>query len=293
MAKIDYEINSNCDPRLPFTLHKVPLRANGDTANIYINWHSDLEIVYCTGGEGEVMCGSKFIKMKKGDIAVINPNIFHDIITGSSFDFYVLLIGTTFFDENSIDIEKFFFEDYIRDPDTEDAFLALAEAFAKGEDPMRPNLLSPSGSTTYRNVADTAIPFIRHTVLGLILKLYTSHIAENGLSISAFSQSSERIKEVVSYIKLHFTERLTLEKIAKVSNMSKSYLVHEFKRFTRQTVIEYINTLRCINAQSLIRNGVNVSDAAFSSGFENLSYFSRTYKRLMSCLPSEEKVSKK
>ena len=80
-----------------------------------------------------------------------------------------------------------------------------------------------------------------------------------------------------------------IQKIAQENNISKSYLVHEFKRYTGKTVVEYINDLRCLNAQSLIKNGISVSTAGLSSGFDNLSYFSRTYKKYMSSLPSKEK----
>ncbi|EOU2011906.1 helix-turn-helix domain-containing protein, partial [Clostridium perfringens] len=59
-----------------------------------------------------------------------------------------------------------------------------------------------------------------------------------------------------------------------------------------QTILDYINHIRCINARNLILyNGYTISESAYKSGFNNLSYFSKTYKKYMGLLPSEEKIT--
>ena len=55
------------------------------------------------------------------------------------------------------------------------------------------------------------------------------------------------------------------------------------------TVIEYVNILRCKEAKRLISEGQSVSEAAIASGFNNLSYFTRTYKKYVGELPSSNK----
>ena len=57
-------------------------------------------------------------------------------------------------------------------------------------------------------------------------------------------------------------------------------------------VIEYINLLKCHQAQKFIRSGMNVSEAATELGFENLSYFTRTYKKYLNRLPSDDLKNK-
>ena len=61
----------------------------------------------------------------------------------------------------------------------------------------------------------------------------------------------------------------------------------DFKKYTGNTVFEYINISRCKTAATLIASGMSVSAAANECGFENLSYFSRTYKKYMGKLPSD------
>ena len=58
-----------------------------------------------------------------------------------------------------------------------------------------------------------------------------------------------------------------------------------FKEVTRRTPVDYINFIRCNYARNLLLSGrYNVSESAEMSGFKNLSYFSKTYKKYMGCL---------
>ncbi|ELP5185316.1 helix-turn-helix transcriptional regulator, partial [Clostridium perfringens] len=73
---------------------------------------------------------------------------------------------------------------------------------------------------------------------------------------------------------------------------SKYYTCRTFKEVTGKTILDYINHIRCINARNLILyNGYTISESAYKSGFNNLSYFSKTYKKYMGLLPSEEKIT--
>jgi len=68
--------------------------------------------------------------------------------------------------------------------------------------------------------------------------------------------------------------------------ISKFYLCREFKAYTGSSILQTVNLLRCTQAKLLIEGGATVSQAALSCGFDNLSYFSRTFKKLMGALPS-------
>ena len=81
----------------------------------------------------------------------------------------------------------------------------------------------------------------------------------------------------------------TFEEICKKFNASKYYLSHIFKEITGQTIISHLNFVRCKHAKSLLKSGnYNVSESAYKSGFNNLSYFSKTYKSIMGNLPIKD-----
>ena len=53
------------------------------------------------------------------------------------------------------------------------------------------------------------------------------------------------------------------------------------------SVVQTLKLMRCTEAQRLIEGGMSVSAAAAACGFENLSYFSRSFKGLFGHLPSK------
>ena len=91
------------------------------------------------------------------------------------------------------------------------------------------------------------------------------------------------------HINENYTNPIGLEKISEIMGINKSYLSREFKKYTGQTVHTYINLVRCKKAEQCISDGMTVTEAAMECGFETLSYFSRTYKKLMNASPSEIK----
>lgn len=97
-------------------------------------------------------------------------------------------------------------------------------------------------------------------------------------------------KNVISYITEHFSEKLTIEELSKIANLSPSYFCHCFSKATGKSVTQYIIDVRCKNAYFLIKSGrFKIGEAASLSGFDNMSYFTRKFKEVYGFLPSESK----
>ena len=83
-------------------------------------------------------------------------------------------------------------------------------------------------------------------------------------------------------------KKLTIDEIADEVGLSKYHFSREFKKVTGLTIVSYINIVRCRNAEKLlIKNEYSVHDIAVKCGYENDSYFSKTFKKHMGMLPSE------
>lgn len=268
MSGIQFETHIPEVAAQPFRIHYVYRLSVQEARNQTINWHTNVEIIYCLNGSGEVLCGTKRIQITKGDMVIINSELLHNLIPKTFLEYWCLIIDDSFCHQNGIMPEKIYFDDFIRSKTAEAVFNEVIKAY-NSEEPLK-------------------MTRIRHATLGLILYLCENH-AQDVNYLKPSDENLDRVKEIMLYIKKHYTEKLTLDGIAEKMNISKYYLAHEFKRFTDQTVFEYINILRCTKAKSLIKSGMSVSAAALSTGFENMSYFSRTYKRYISILPSEDK----
>jgi AraC-like DNA-binding protein len=98
----------------------------------------------------------------------------------------------------------------------------------------------------------------------------------------------ENLKRVLLYIQDHYAEKVSIADLADEISMSKYHFCRFFKAMMGHTPIEYVNTYRVDRATSLLRNGeLKIMDIAMEAGFENFSYFIRTFKLLKGCTPSE------
>ena len=101
------------------------------------------------------------------------------------------------------------------------------------------------------------------------------------------------MKKAIAYIHTHLSEPITLDTLAAHVGIGKFHLSRRFKAFTGKTVVQVITLMRCTEARRLMEGGLSVSAAAASCGFENLSYFTRTFKSLLGILPSNIKARAK
>ncbi len=120
--------------------------------------------------------------------------------------------------------------------------------------------------------------------------LYHILNGEQGSFLRAFALrdgSSLRITKTVRHIQENYHQSLDVDTIAKFAGMGNSTLHHAFEKFVGQSPIQYLKKIRLHKARLMIvSNGLNASEAAFQVGYNNLSQFSREFKRQFGHPPS-------
>ena len=264
MGNLVYETHSMRDPLLPFIYHRSFVVTQRHSLP---NWHENIELLYCTGGKGYIQCGPEVFDFRCGDIFVVNADTPHCICSEGSVLYRCLIIDNSFCVSNGIPISTLHFQNSIRDTELNALFEAVSAAF-DGYDPQ--NLCA---------AAD-----IRYAVLGLLRALCTGYAVNKPRSTG--SAANEHVKKAMTYIRKNISAAMTLDDIAAYAGISKYHLSREFKAFTGKTIVQTVNLLRCTEAKRLMEGGMRVSAAATSCGYENLSYFTRTFRSLFHALPS-------
>jgi len=97
----------------------------------------------------------------------------------------------------------------------------------------------------------------------------------------------EPVEKIRHYIDRNFTKTLTLEFLAKqVDGINPNYLCRQFKVYTGQTVVEYINQRRVEMALVLLRSSKDkILRVCLKSGFNDVSYFNRKFKHIVGVTP--------
>lgn len=94
------------------------------------------------------------------------------------------------------------------------------------------------------------------------------------------------IKEAVTYIQLHYFDKISLSSISKKLNINATYLSKRFKIETGQTITHYIQDVRISHSKQLIKdNTLSITDVALKAGFENLNYFCTVFKKRTGVTP--------
>lgn len=93
--------------------------------------------------------------------------------------------------------------------------------------------------------------------------------------------------DLLSYIRCHFRERLTLEELSKVANLSPNYICRCFTKYVGTSFRYHIQTLRLNFAMSLVRmTDMTISEICHECGFESVSHFSQAFKEAYGESPS-------
>lgn len=122
-------------------------------------------------------------------------------------------------------------------------------------------------------------------ISALSYSMFCDFFAESG------SFSADKNDKAIQYIEKHFAEKLTLDAIAAYANVSVSNLCHGFKEKYGTSVFTYIMDFRLSNARNLILSepGLQIKSVASASGFDDLSYFCRAYKKKFGNTPRADK----
>lgn len=100
------------------------------------------------------------------------------------------------------------------------------------------------------------------------------------------------IERAIRYIKKNIQEKLTAEKLAKVSSMGQTTFFKKFKRETGQSPIDFILHERIKRAKIMIlKNKLNLQEVAFRCGFNSYEYFCSSFKKLEQIKPTDFKKS--
>jgi two-component system response regulator YesN len=97
-----------------------------------------------------------------------------------------------------------------------------------------------------------------------------------------------QIRPAINYIDANYDKAVTLAEIAKASHLSVSRLAHIFKEQMGITLIDYLTSVRIERAkQLLLATEQNCTEICFQVGYNNQSYFTRTFKELVGMTPRQ------
>lgn len=102
------------------------------------------------------------------------------------------------------------------------------------------------------------------------------------------SKNPQIIKKSLNYINENYKENLTLEVVANFVHLNTSYFSTIFKREVGMSFSDYLNKIRIEASKRLLgTTDISILEVALSAGFEDQSYYSKVFKKIVGITPKK------
>ena len=252
---------------------------NKDRAFTYpSHWHKAIEIVVAAKKSSKLVISNRKYDLEQGDIVFISGGDIHSfpLSPGSERIFII-------FDLHAINGGNIFDEDF--------PYLSKSILIKKQ---MNNNLHSNIYQHIEKmiNEVNNIEPGSRFTLLARIYDILSVIVKETDgketLASTCRKDLLYKVGQVAQYIENNYHEQITLKKTAEKFGFSEYYLSRLFNSVFDTPFRQYLNEIRIKHAEeSIVLNKESISNIAYSSGFNSLSTFNRTFREIKGCSPSQ------
>jgi len=121
----------------------------------------------------------------------------------------------------------------------------------------------------------------------LLIRLMQTQARTLLLSKHSSLSTSHRFAFIISYIKENLHRNITIDELSKLACMSKPSFFRSFKNELGISPVEFMNSERITLAKKYLKDPmVSISEAAYKSGFNNISYFVQVFRKYENMTPA-------
>lgn len=258
---------------IPLDFQKVP-----------VHWHEEIEIIYVKKGQGLICVNLVEYEVEAGSIVLILPGQLHGIFTKGN---------------QRMEYENIIFSpDLLRSPvvdvcETEYLFplfsgrITLPVHFRKGikEYESISGILDECDQIGKEKKEGSE--FLLKSHLFMLFYIFMSRCSSTGPG-KLIPRDLDRMKIAMKYIQEHYSEKITIAEMADEVGCAPSYFMRIFKKNIGVSFIEYLNDFRIdMGARLLKETSDSIMEIGMQVGFDNLSYFNRSFKKKYLVTPGQ------
>ncbi|GAA5089115.1 AraC family transcriptional regulator [Chryseobacterium ginsengisoli] len=245
------------------------------------HYHPEVELIFVCGGSGKRQIGSNISYFSEGDLVLMGSNLPHCGMTNEN---------TNNDYEMVIQFKPDFLGETIWELPEMQRIASLLEK-AKAGIVFSENIKKTIGKKIVEmhesSSLERLVKFIE--ILDSLASTSDYRILNAGkYYLQTQVEDNERINLIFNYVKDHFKEQITLEEISDLANMKVPSFCRYFKKITNKTFTQFVNEYRITHSLKLLaEQPLSITEVCFESGFNNFSYFNKTFKEYIKKSPSQ------
>lgn len=244
------------------------------------HWHEYLEILCLIDGRLTAVIQAETYQPEPGSLLVINSNELHMTQTAGLTTYVLLQISAEQMRRFFPNFEALHFQTLItkviQSPDQKEMFIHLNAMVSE-----------------YERQTDGYQLLVTAHLYEFLYYLYRccSHWNESG-SDDDSSRDIKRIAGIMDYVRRNFRRPLTLNDAAASQGLSREYFCRLFKKYTGQTFLAYVNSVRTMNFyEELLKSDESITQLMVQNGLTNYKVFMRVFKEMYGTTPQKIRKS--
>jgi AraC-like DNA-binding protein len=244
-----------------------------------LHQHDEIQISFIEKGTGTLLVGDTISSFAENDIFILGSNLPHAFKSDKKGSEKSKML-TLFFTETSFG-ESFF------------KLNELAEINYLFSKSLQGLSLTSNKTEIIKNFLKlkNASKLARFILFLEILKM-VSDATSNPLSTFVYAKKysdteGKRMRNVFDFTIENAHQKISLDHISNIANMTKNAFCKYFKKRTNKTYVSFLTELRIENACKLLKSDkdVSINEIAYKVGFNNISNFNRKFKEVKKVTP--------
>lgn len=254
--------------------------------NYPMHWHDEIEFIYVKKGQVKITLNNDDEhNLKENDILVILPQTPHAInrIDHCDCEFFNILFSFSLLepDKYSAVYEKYFKVYISREKKLESGQTPSGQLTSK----LAP-LLDDLIDGRYDSYNNQELKIKSNCFM--IMHILNQYLVDNSENEKARSITYSKIKPAIYYVQNAYDTDVTVKTVANLCNLSESHFMKLFKELTGMSFTTHLVDYRLQMAANQLKDKtLKIIDIATGCGFNNHSYFSRTFIKKYGVTPNE------
>lgn len=239
--------------------------------HIPVHWHDEVELIYVKSGQVSISIQEEVFHATQEDLFFVNSGELHFMESEDmTVEYYTLLFPLEFISFQSEDALE------------QELFQPLRQKKLLFPIQLEENDIKKQISKKIEEIIrvndEKEIGFQLQTRI-LLLEVMECLLRNNCFKQASYVNTTGMQRDLITYIQKHYSEKITLEMLAKEFHLSEKYISWYFKEHFSISFMQYVMHLRMMKAKNLlVTTELPITEVALSCGYPSVNLFIRNFK---------------